>query len=477
MKPWLIAMIVVMILVLATGYVVYKMEHGPPPPGPPGTTFRGINGACQCDSKTLLKSGLTGGLLTSDIDPQYTMMFSFFNGCPKTLYIVGTCAGGSGRVSLLNTQVSPKQLLRQGITLNQVNAGVIWVTDNSKLLDSLRANPLSEPDPTQTLRLEMTIVKNGDGTWTNGGNISYVDATSIPALMYFGPGRIQGVDDNPDTNNKLSYTTCTQDQLMKDCPTMVSEYNTCIAPGHFCNTANKGNSNWSKICDDSTGDMSSYIKAFGLDKIDPRLTVDKSGVWTLSRYLYNNGSNFNSTQTPYELGSFYWPTPDKQGTSYSFTPDEQSRMFVGQVDSSGRIIGAPDTTQPAPSDARIKAYNTVMNGWAIARGMCDPSDVLNSCGGQNGDYMATYTQKTSDLNNYTKGINNLASNTAAWHTGKFPDNRYAKYVTEHTHLIYGFPYDEGPFGGYTSTIVPAGTKPQMCVMFCPSCSLIDDQIK
>ena len=150
-------------------------------------------------------------------------------------------------------------------------------------------------------------------------------------------------------------------------------------------------------------------------------------------------------------------------------------MFVGTV-ANGKIVGGPDSIQPAPTGSRKTAFNSVMNGWAMARGMCNPADVLNNCGGQGGDYMARYTQQPAgDLNNFTKGDNNLATNVSSWHTGAYPDNRFARYVTEHTHLIYGFPYDEGKYGGYTSSIQK--DKPQMCIMFCPECKLLDDIIK
>jgi len=472
-----VVFVVLLIVVIAAAYYWFFIRQSPGGGGE--NTFKGINGVCACDPKTLLSSGATGGMLmdNASIGSQYTMMFSFFNNCEKTLYLVGTYGDGS-RTKFIDVSLGPKKLLRQGLSIPNLVAGVMWVTDNSSLLDDLRQFPRQEPDPTMCLRLEMTITQDAQGNWNNGGNVSYVDATSIPVLMYFGPGKIMDVDDNPDGNNKLIYSTCTQDQLMKDCPTMVSQYNTCISPGHFCNVQNKGQPNWSQMCDDSTGDMSTYIKAFGLDKVDPNLTADQSGQWPLSRFIYNNGNNFKSTNTPYELGSFYWPTPDKKGSSYSFTTDEQSRMFVGQVDSQGNIAGAPASTQPAPKGQRITAYNSVMNGWAMARGMCDPNDVLNNCGGQGGDYMAMYTQQPStDKNNFTKGDNNMANNVSAWHTGKFPDNRYARYVTEHTHLIYGFPYDEGVHGGYSSVMVPTGTKPQMCVIFCPTCTKIDDMIR
>jgi hypothetical protein len=405
-----------------------------------------------------------------------TMLISIYNNCDKTMYIAGTL-DNNWRQIFINTSVDSKKILRTPLTLQAINAGAMWATTDQSVLASVIQNPAAEPDPTKVLKIECTILKNGDGTWTNGGNISYVEGVTIPALLYFGPGNLQDIDDNPGGNNKLTYTTCSQEQLMKDCPTMVNDSGTCISPDFFCQTSNNTNPNWEAMCDDQKGAMSSYIKAFQLDKINPILykNPDDAKYSTLSRFIYNNSNPFNYSGTAYQLGNYYWPTSDKGSSNvYTFTDDEEKRMFVGQVDGNGKIQGGPDSVQPAPTGSRITAYNTVMNGWAMARGMCDPSDVLNSCGGQGGDFMARYTSQQSDLNNFTKNDTNLSTNISGWHTGKFPDNGFARYVTEHTHLIYGFPYDEGKYGGYTSSIQTE--PPQMCIVLCPTCTNIDDMI-
>jgi hypothetical protein len=357
-----------------------------------------------------------------------------------------------------------------------LNAGAMWASTDSTKFDQFRLNPAAEPDMSLTLKLEFTIMKDDSGIWTNGGNISYVEGVLIPVLMYFGPGKIQEIDDNPEGNNKLVYTTCTQKQLQDDCPTMVNSSGMCISPDLFCLTANQGKPNWTEICDDEKGAMSVYIKKFKLDQINSSLyrhTTDET-YSTLSRFIYNNGNPFNNTGAGTQLGSFYWPTPDMTGATYQFSDDQEKQMFVGTV-VNGNIVGGPLGIQPAPTGDRITAFNSVMNSWAIARGMCDPYDLVNNCGGQGGDYMARYTQPSADKNNFTKGDTNLTTNTQKWHTGEFPDNVYAKYVTEHTHLAYGFPYDEGPYGGYTSC--NPKEKPQMCIMFFPECKSIDSIIK
>jgi hypothetical protein len=451
---------------------------GPPTPAP-GSTFKGINSACPCSPTTLLNSGLCGGLLTDMSKyPDATMMFSIYNNCSKPMYISSTKDNSGSRASLFSLLTIPgNTLMRIPIKDPSISAGAMWATYNKDDLTANASNPASEPDTTSVTKIEFTITKNPDGTWTNGGNISYVEGVMHPALIYFGPGAMQEVDKNPGENNKLSYTTCSEEQLMKDCPTVVNSKNMCIAPDFFCQTAYNTNPNWSAMCDDNTGAMSSYIKAFGLDNIDVNLYMNKDDktLSTVSRFIYNNGNPLNkaSDLTPYRLASYYWPKSGTTGTSYTFTSDEEKQLFVGTV-SDGKIVGGDNTIQTPGS--RITAFNSVMNGWAMARGMCDPSDVLNNCGGQNGDYMAMYQNPSSaaNTNNFTKVDTNLSSNTSQWHTGKFPDNKYAKYVTEHTHYIYGFPYDEGPYGGYTSSV--QSDPPQMCIVFCPTCTKIDDMI-
>jgi hypothetical protein len=464
----LLASVLLFIVVLVAAYLVYTYTGKKRS----GYTFKGINSACPCEPNQLLKSGLTGGLLMDDIGSN-TMMISMYNNCDKTMYVVGTLENG-GRQKFIDVEIPSKTLLRQGLTLPQINAGAVWASTDTNAFTGLRADPKSEPDPTAVLKIECTIVKNGD-TWTNGGNISYVEGVTIPALLYFGPGRLQGVDDNPEDNNKLCYTTCTQKQLQQDCPTFVDEHGTCLAPDYFCMTKYNKEPNWRDVCDDANGDMSVYIKAFQLDKVNSSLyrNPDDQTSSTLSRFIYNNGNPFKYGGTPYQLGNYYWPTPDKTASPYTFTDEEEKNMFVGTV-ANGKIVGGPDSINPAPTGKRITAFNSVMNGWAIARGMCDPNDVLNNCGGQGGDYMARYTSTQTDLNNFTKGDTNLATNVSSWHTGKFPDNRFARYVTEHTHLIYGFPYDEGKYGGYSSC--NPKDKPQVCVVFCPECKLVDEMI-
>lgn len=453
------------------------------------TSFKGMNTTCPCDPKTLLTSGTTGGLLADRSQfPGSNVIISILNNNNATAYIAITGIIDSGPSQLLkNTTIPPNTLYREGFPHPKIDAGRIYVTYDNKVASKFTALPLAQPLGTEILLLEMTILFDGTN-WINDGDISYVDSMGIPALLYFGPNKLRDVDSS-DTydNNKLMYTTCTQDQLLADCPTMVNENNLCIAPGEFCYLTNKGSPNWASVCDDSSGDMGVYIKEFGIDKVDS-LYTNPSDLQTKTRsssmYATSNPYKYvmdksitNIPDVAHDMGQYYWPTPDKVtagATSYSWTDDEEKRLYTGKVDDKGQLIGAPSTTLPTPPGTRIKAYNSTLNGEAITLGLCNPDDVTNDCA-YAGDYMARYTQPVTDTNNYTKNDQNITNDISNWFSGKYPYNRYAKHVVERTHLVYGFPYQELRYGGNSTSLQTE--LPQMMVILYPTCTSIETMVK
>ena len=457
--------------------------------------YAGMNSACPCDPKTLLTSGTSGGLLVDPSKyPGSDIIIPIYNKCERTMYVTAVCTpAGKPRTLFIDSSV-PSNSSNVFTFKGDLIACVIWASYTSSDFDALRKDPVNnDPDPTAVLRLEYTITDNKNGTWSATGNISYYYGMGIPVLSYMGPQTLSGVDGD-DWNKKLMYTTCDEKTIQKDCPTMVNSSNVCISPDPFCQTKYSTSANWKGICDDTSGALSPYIKAFGMDKIDPDLWKNKQDktTSTISRYLYMIANPFNyynpddpaTSNIGYHYGSFIWPTPDSKYTkgvdakgnpSYYFDDTTERQLYTGQTDSSGNIIvGDGRQVVNPPSQPHIKGYNMTMDGWAINRGTCDPTGT--ACGAQNGDYMARYTQPQSgDPNNYTKLTTELMfNNNNHWFTQ--PGNVYSKYVTEHSHITYGFSLDEGPYGGVSSNGQQSAPV-QICILFCPTCSSLESQIK
>jgi hypothetical protein len=414
---------------------------------------------------------------------------------------------------LVNKGEVPQQLLQSnvGAQLNEFGPDV--------------PGPGEPGNPGPYLRIEASIGKNpGDPTKvTCGGNISYVDQTTIPALAQFGPGLVDQIEEGADKNSKLVYTTCTPKQLLDGCPTTLKtvaasgDYGMCVAPQHYCKLWDqfdpKGlagdpsqDPNWMKICSNQ-GLMCPIINAFnlqydaktGIDPIYFNATGDSQRNMgptlpkgtPISSILYGESNPFGGTYLGDKpLEPFYLPSnpslfkqnPDggdhKQDPGqkqYLFKSDEDAyQTFVGTVKPDGTIDGYTGNwggSSPPMNDIKIKAFNTVNNSWAVARGMCDPKNPTSNCGSTGGDF---FVKDLAFDPGYIKSTGNLETPDNWYRDTKVPHNPYAKYVTERTHLIYGFPYDEGTYGGFSSTVVDTNTyTPQMNVVVCPKCEQID----
>jgi len=515
-----------------------------------------INSMCPCKPSELINSGTDVGTnnslyFSSGIGPANTKIgMNIMNTCDRPLYIITSSQVKPGknipRYLLINQKLEQNTLYRFYFENEELIALVCWIfyfTDSGdliqkglvpqELLDSKVGDQLNEfgPDvpgigepgnPGPYLRIEASIGKNpNDPTKvTCGGNISYVDQTTMPALAQFGPGPVRDVDSGADINSKLLYTTCTPKQLMDGCPTILKtaaqdgDYGMCVAPQHLCKLPEqfdiaRDSDLYTKYCSPSKGLMCPIINAFnlkyGTSGIDPKYfnaigdrdfsTPEGNGL-PISGIIYGESNPFGGIYTidkplePFFLPSnpsLFMANPDCPPTSnvgcrgqdldqkqYLFKSDEDAyQTFVGTIKNGG-IEGYSGTwggSSPPSNDIKIKAFNTVNNSWAVARGMCDPENPTTNCGGTNGDY---FVKDMSFDPGYIKSTANLENPDNWYRNKKFPHNPYSKYVTEHTNMIYGFPYDEGEYGGFSSTTVDTTQYvPQMNVVVCPKCETID----
>jgi hypothetical protein len=503
-----------------------------------------INSACPCSPKDILSSGILDSgnntlyfsKSTDGVPPGTNIGMNIMNTCDRPLYIFTTATispeKNAPRYMFINQRLDEKKLYRFYFQNEELIALVSWVfyfTDENKLLtigsvpltfynaevgDKLPITTGEPQNPGPYVRFEATVMKNNDNPnmVTCGGNLSYVDQTTIPALAQFGPAPVTDVDEDADPNTKLVYTTCSVKELMDKCPTLVKpnskdgDYGMCPAPQHICKLPDQfeisqSGELYQKYCSNQ-GLLCPIINAFNLkytegginpnyfnSKADKTFETPDGNGLPISGIIYgesnpfggiypdgslepfyipNNPSLFNSVNNP-DVGQEY---PDRLQQKFKSDADAYG-AFVGTINENGEIDGYGKLGgNVVPSnDIKVKAFNSVNNSWAVARGMCDPNNPTTMCGGQGGDY---FVKDPKFPPGYTKRTANLETPDNWYRNKEFPHNPYAKYVTEHTHYIYGFPYDEGLYGGFsTSQVDTTKFVPQLNLVLCPECKQID----